>query len=830
MAAFCALAQRAPDSIPSLKRVAVPAPANLSTYVRDQRALVVLGKALFWDLQTGSDGKIACASCHFHAGADHRLNNQLFNPLGAFQPNYRLTAADFPFHRVADPANQSSAVLRETSQRAGSSGMFARKFLGVIAGLPADDGADTPDPTFRAAGLNLRQAGPRNAPSVLNAVFNFRNFWDGRASEIFTGRTPFGESDTRPNILSSAGGSLRAEALRLGSSSLASQAVGPVLSINEMSYDSRSWAQTGKKLLALRPLASQRIATDDSVLGFFARAPSPGFPRGTTYLDLVKAAFHPAYWDSAALVDESGNVDPAPGAERFTQAEYNFSMFFGLAIQAYESTLVSDDTPVDRFAEGQLNALTSAQLAGMRLFVGRTGCNACHAGAELTLATHSGVAGNDPLKSGRETGFFYAGVRPIPEDLGLGGLDGFGKALSNTFPADASPGSARGRFKTPTLRNIEFTGPYFHNGGQATLQQVLELYNRGGDFPANAANGPNIRPLELSATERAELVEFLKALSDDRVRFERAPFDHPELCVPDGHLAAPGGNPAFPMSAADRWVGIPAVGRNGNSVPLQTFEELLAGTGSDGSRAHHMADPCGIEALTSAEFVGANAASFEKSVFAQESIVSAFGSNFTSSTAGAETDPAPTTLAGVGVNVEDSSGAIRAAPLFFVSPGQVNFLLPEGTAPGPAVIRVSGPSGSFRAPALVKTVSPGLFGVGGLAAANVTVFRNGAQTSYNALRAGPAGNLELAPIDLGPEDQQVFLVLYGTGIRKLAGGAAVRVGNLEVGTLYAGSQGVFPGLDQINIQLPRALKGAGIVDVTLTAEGLTTNAVKIHVQ
>src|SRR5436190_15034839 len=78
--AFAMQAQRAPQPVPSLKAIPIPTPANLATYVRDRDALLVLGKALFWDMQVGSDGKVACASCHFHAGADHRLNNQLSNP------------------------------------------------------------------------------------------------------------------------------------------------------------------------------------------------------------------------------------------------------------------------------------------------------------------------------------------------------------------------------------------------------------------------------------------------------------------------------------------------------------------------------------------------------------------------------------------------------------------------------------------------------------------------------------------------------------------------------------------------------------------------------
>jgi uncharacterized protein (TIGR03437 family) len=864
---------RVPQAIPSLKKITAPAPSNLSNYVQDPVALVALGKALFWDLQVGSDGKVACATCHFHAGGDHRLHNQLSNSLGAFQPNYKLTAADFPFHQLADPANQASRVLRDSTQRAGSSGMFARKFTGLVPGLPVDNGEDVVDRTFRVGALNLRQVGDRNAPSVINAVFNFRNFWDGRASNIFTGMTPFGLSDSRANALSSAGGSLKLEAVRIENASLASQAVGPVLSAAEMSYDARSWPQVGKKLLALRPLACQRIAPDDSVLGSFASSDGRGFKNQTTYLDLVKTAFQPAYWNSTELADASGNTlspgSPVPAASRFTQAEFNFALFFGLAVQAYEATLVSDDTRLDRFADGQINALSNTELSGMQLFTGRTGCATCHSGAEFTLASHTGVKGNDLLKSGSETGYFYIGVRPVNEDVGLGAMDGLGKPLSATFPMDAaSPASARGRMKTPGLRNVEFTGPYFHDGGQASLEQVIEFYNRGGDFAPNASNGPNVRALSLSARDQADMVAFMKALSDDRVRFERAPFDHPELCVPDGHPTGttsaslqPNGNPVYALSAADRWVGIPAVGRNGSTVPLQTFEELLAGIGVDGSRAHNLSAACAIEALTATGFVNVNAAALKTGVLAQNSIVSAFGAGFTATAASATTSPAPTTLAGITVNVRDSAGVSRSAPLFYVSPTQINYVIPDGTSAGSATVSIVGgstpyqepvrieinyviPDGTsagsatvsivggstpYQEPVRIEAVSPGLFNIGGLAAANVLTVRDGVQTVTNAVQLAADGNLMPLPIDLGPPDQQVFLVLYGTGIRNHANPVTATVGAMAITAAYAGEQGAFAGEDQINILLPQTLKGAGLVDVTLTVDGQTTNVVRIHV-
>jgi hypothetical protein len=193
-----------------------------------------------------------------------------------------------------------------------------------------------------------------------------------------------------------------------------------------------------------------------------------------------------------------------------------------------------------------------------------------------------------------DTGFFHTGVRPAAEDAGLDDTDDFGKPFSLAAAQNPEgPLGISGAFKTPGIRIVEFTGPYFHNGGQATLEQVIEFYNRGGDFPAAPNLSRDIRRLNLDAGERAALVAFMRALTDDRVRFERAPFDHPELCVPTGHDLQPSSE-QYPLSAADRWAAIPAVGRTGNQVPLQTFDELLQGIGSDGSRTHTLRDPCTI--------------------------------------------------------------------------------------------------------------------------------------------------------------------------------------------------------------------------------------------
>ena len=114
-------------AVASLKTVSVPQPTGLSQYVQDQNALVLLGKALFWDMQTGSDGRTACASCHFHAGADHRLVNELSGAAAVVDTT--LTASDFPFHRLSDSTNNRSAVVSDKRQVTGSMGVMEKTFL-----------------------------------------------------------------------------------------------------------------------------------------------------------------------------------------------------------------------------------------------------------------------------------------------------------------------------------------------------------------------------------------------------------------------------------------------------------------------------------------------------------------------------------------------------------------------------------------------------------------------------------------------------------------------------------------------------------------------------
>ena len=568
-------------AIVSLKTVTPPAPTGLDRYVLDQAALVTLGKALFWDMQAGSDGRTACASCHFHAGADHRVQHQLSGPDAVM--NQVLTTLDFPFRKLSNTGNNRSAAVSDKRQVAGSKGVVAKDFVQVDSGSDTDAANPTAAVSpFAPDGVHLRQVTGRNSPSVINAVFNVRNFWDGRASNIFTGATPFGDSDAGLHALAYRDGSLQREAVRIENASLASQAVGPALNSAEMSWAGRSWPDLGRKLLNLAPLARQKVDPTDSVLGPLANPNGNGLWPEWTYTALIRAAFRPEYYNSPEYPDG------------YTQTESNFALIWGLAIQAYEATLIANDSRVDQFLEGRTTALTALEQQGLNQFRnGGSQCTNCHNGAEITAAGVSIVQRRANLNTPADLGFFRIGVRPIADDVGLGGNDGFGFPLFT-----AAPTAAAGTFKAPGLRNVEFTGPYFHDGSQATLDQVLLFYSRNGDFPDGGNLGQGIGNIRLNQGDRTQIVAFLKALSDDRVRYQRAPFDHPSLCVPDGHVqvSTTGLFELDPSQAGlialDKWSLVPEVGKAGAAAPLQTFDELLNGIGNDGTRANTMNTTC----------------------------------------------------------------------------------------------------------------------------------------------------------------------------------------------------------------------------------------------
>ena len=319
---------------PPLNRIPVPVPRTnaelgqaqyggpngLAAFIKDVPAAITLGKSLFWDMQAGSDGSTACATCHYGAGADPfsdpglpptrvtRSTNQvspgpdtvfgntstvvktfattvagltvpqtvraLGNP--RLKPNYTLNPFDFPLFRpfpvdarlAIDPLTgfTTDAVnfVLDTNDVVGSQGIRLADFL-AVNNTALDIGTPLADQVFHTGSSpnasplnNVRQVTGRNAPSVINAVFNYANSWDGSANNAFNGENPFGPLDQNTGIWIDDGTALVKQRIAIPNSSLASQAVGPPVNHMMMSFKGRTFPELGKKMLSLTtpPLGS----------------------------------------------------------------------------------------------------------------------------------------------------------------------------------------------------------------------------------------------------------------------------------------------------------------------------------------------------------------------------------------------------------------------------------------------------------------------------------------------------------------------------------------------------------------------------------------------
>lgn len=244
----------------------------------------------------------------------------------------------------------------------------------------------------------------------------------------------------------------------------------------------------------------------------------------------------------------------------------------------------------------------------------------------------------------------------------------------------------------------------------------------------------------------------------------------------------------------------------------------------------------GLYTNTKSASTTVSGANYRPNAVAVEGIVSAFGPNLAAVTRAATSLPLPTDLAGTIVFVRDSAGTERQAPLFFVSPTQVNYQIPPGTASGTATVTITSGSGWIATETIqVQAAAPGFFSAdatgSGWAAAYVTrVKPNGTQSDEAIVRYDAAQNKYVAlPIDFGAATDQLFLVLFGTGIRYRSSlsNVTASIGGSNVEVLYAGSQPAYIGLDQINIRLPRSLAGRGSVNVEVTLDGKPANPVQV---
>ena len=239
-----------------------------------------------------------------------------------------------------------------------------------------------------------------------------------------------------------------------------------------------------------------------------------------------------------------------------------------------------------------------------------------------------------------------------------------------------------------------------------------------------------------------------------------------------------------------------------------------------------------------------SAASYRTNEIARDSIVAAFGVNLATGVELARTNPLPTNLRGTSLTVRDSAGVSRLAPLFFVAPTQVNYQMPPGTAVGLATITLtSGDSKISLGTANLVDVAPGIFtaNANGAGVPSALVLRVKADNTfaYESLSTfnQQTSQWQPAPIDLGPETDQVFLILYGTGFAYRNGlpnggpaSVSATLGGLAGNVPFAGAQGSLIGLDQANVVIPRGLKGRGEIDVLMTVDGKVTNPVKLAIR
>ena len=459
-----------------LREVEVPLPENISEVVKDKDAAIALGKALFWDMQVGVKDEYACATCHHKAGGDSRVNFRSLHPGANGRINTRgpeLTGRDFPFRRRNDDVVGSIGVPLHTF-----------KSVDPVTGEEVCELVGDDPEAYQVTGMH--------SPITINAVFQERLFWDGRARSKFNGVNIHGDDLDRedyPKIFVDNGSGFEATKFSIEHAALASQSVGPALSAVEMSCVGRTWPDIGMKLLPRKPLAKQVTAKSDSVLGSYV-GDDGKFAGDITYRDMVYAAFQDKYVSNMPAGDTGLTVEQA-----------NFSLYWGIALNLYQATLVSDDSPWDRYMRGDRRAVSASAKRGHEVFNGEGACYHCHRDAETSNAAIT--------NGGNSKAFANIGVRPIRENRGL----------------------RRGEHKSVGIRNAELNNPYMWNGGQLTLRQLVRFYNKGGDFRGRRNE---LDPLGLSNRQERDLVSFMLALTDDRVRCDAGKFDHPSLELEHG--------------------------------------------------------------------------------------------------------------------------------------------------------------------------------------------------------------------------------------------------------------------------------------------------------
>lgn len=405
-------------------------------------------------------------------------------------------------------------------------------------------------------------------------------------------------------------------------------------------------------------------------------------------------------------------------------------------------------------------------------------------------------------------------------DFSVGGPSGEGVTIpaGDIYVGFQAPRPARG-----VVFAADTTGPpqqraFFSTNDGASYQQLTDVSLRESDVPANimiqaSINGLGVCSFTLTPGDQA----FDANGGANTVRVSA-----PEGCN-------------WTVSNAASWINLNSVASGAGNGTVN----YAVAPGATPRRATMVIAGQPFTIAQAEQVVSVSSASYRGSGLAVEAIASAFGANLAATAQSATSLPLPTTLAGTRVLIKDSAGIELYAPLFFISPNQVNFLMPAGTAPGAATVTVINNAGT-NSIGVVRNdlVAPGLFGAnadgqGAPAAVLLRVAADGSQRTEPVAHFDPAQQRFVpTAIDLGPEGEQIFLILFGTGLRNRSTLAAVKVkiGGIDAPVLYAGPQGSFVGLDQINVSIPRSLAGRGETEIVVTADGRMANPLKISIK
>ena len=775
-------------------------------------AKVYLGKTLFWDEQLSSTRTVACGTCHQARSGS------------------------------TDPRSREAIAL---ATHPGPDGVFATDDDIVGSpGVPRNlaDGSYQRDEHF---GLR-EQATRRKALPVINAAYFDSLFWDGRAPPQFT------DPVSGAVVIEKGGG-------------LESQALAPLTEPVEMSHEGATLENVIARIAASKPLAL-----------------SPALP--------------PAL---AAWIGDRSYPDLF--AEAFGTPEVTAPRI-AMAIASYERTLYSDRAPLDK-AAAKIRPLSAESQRGQDAFIGAS-CNLCHQGGLLgdpffhnlgVRPDHEdegrfGVTGK-PLHLARfrapslrnvalRAPYMHNGRFVTLEEV-IDFYDGGGHFPGPNQDSLMRQLRLREQEKADIIAYLknELTDPRVASESGPLFDRPM-LYSESARVPrivgaGTAGSGGFVPRVIAMEPPFAGNPSFTVGLSDALGGAEA-------VLVID--RVEPGPGPPIPAAASLARETVTLAGEGAGegyasvSIAIPNDAALLGSTPPgasplglsprdgallgatlfgrwyvfDGGTAVGVAvSPsfqmtvfgAGVASPPAALLSSVSAASLALGFVAPESIVSGFGVDLATSMATAVSIPLPTVLAGSTVVVKDSAGSERLASLFYCSPGQVNYLIPAGTAPGEATVSVlrNGPlvaSGKVQ----VAAVAPALFtanenGMGTASALVLRIKADGTQTYELVARFEPDQKSPVQkrfvsePIDLGPADDQVFLVLFGTGFRHGSGlvGVAATVGGSAAEVLFVGPQEEFAGVDQINLRLARKLAGRGPVDVVVTADGQMSNTVQVNI-